>query len=33
MTLADIPESFEKKLLIRSEIFRILDIGRMPGIC
>jgi len=33
MTLAKIPESFQKKLSMYLEIFRILYIARMPGIC
>jgi len=33
MTLAIIPESFKKKLLMYLEIFRILYIAWIPGIC
>jgi len=33
IAMAKNPESFEKICLLCSEIFRILYIGRMPGIC
>jgi len=33
MTVAKKPESFEKIGYARLEIFRILYISRMPGIC